>query len=110
MRRDETGSNGPVQFFFAPIFGHLVGESSATAVAVVDDRVLLDVGFDPGHLDAAGLCQPACFGQCDPGEIDGIDTPTFLGEPDRIPALSGGEIEGRFGTQVIEIQESLVRR
>lgn len=38
VRRDETGANGPVQFYFAPIFGRLVGESSATAVAVFDDR------------------------------------------------------------------------
>lgn len=41
VRRDgsEDAGNGPVQFFFAPIFGHIVGQSSASAVAVFDDRV-----------------------------------------------------------------------
>jgi hypothetical protein len=34
----ETGSNGPVPLFFAPIFGKLFAESSASAVAVFDDR------------------------------------------------------------------------
>ena len=34
----ETGSNGPVPLFFAPIFGKLYAESSASAVAVFDDR------------------------------------------------------------------------
>lgn len=32
------GANGPVQFFFAPIFGKQFGESSASAVAAFDDR------------------------------------------------------------------------
>lgn len=32
------GTNGPVQFFFAPIFGKQFGESSASAVAAFDDR------------------------------------------------------------------------
>ena len=31
-------SNGPVQLFFAPIFGMLTGETGARAVAVFDDR------------------------------------------------------------------------
>jgi hypothetical protein len=41
VRRESGGevSNGPVEFFFAPIFGRLVGNSSASAVAVFDDRV-----------------------------------------------------------------------
>lgn len=41
VRRDdsEDAGNGPVQFFFAPIFGRIVGQSSASAVAVFDDRV-----------------------------------------------------------------------
>lgn len=34
----ETGSNGPVPLFFAQIFGKLYAESSASAVAVFDDR------------------------------------------------------------------------
>ncbi len=41
VRRDggEESGNEAVEFFFAPIFGPLVGESSASAVAVFDDRV-----------------------------------------------------------------------
>ena len=35
---EEGGGNGPVEFFFAPIFGRLAGETSASAVAVFDDR------------------------------------------------------------------------
>ena len=41
VRRENAtgeGSNGPVQLFFAPIFGRFVAESSASAVAVFDDR------------------------------------------------------------------------
>lgn len=41
VRREagSEGTNAPVPFFFAPIFGHMVGETSASAVAVFDDRV-----------------------------------------------------------------------
>jgi len=44
----EEGANEPVQFFFAPIFGRLVGEASATAVAVFDDRVSTIATSVPG--------------------------------------------------------------
>ena len=37
------GSNGPVEFFFAPIFGKMTGEASASAVAIFDDRF---AGYD----------------------------------------------------------------
>ena len=37
------GSNGPVEFFFAPIFGRMTGEASASAVAAFDDRF---AGYD----------------------------------------------------------------
>jgi Flp pilus assembly protein TadG len=33
------GSNGPVPLFFAPIFGKITAEASASAVAIFDDRV-----------------------------------------------------------------------
>ncbi len=46
------GANGPVPFFFAAIFGKLFGESSASAVAVFDDRVS---GFTPGLPGDANL-------------------------------------------------------
>lgn len=43
MIRRESGTsdanNGPVEFYFAPILGKLFGESSASAVAVFDDRM-----------------------------------------------------------------------
>ena len=52
VRREEGGLNGSVPLFFAPIFGKLVGESSASAVAVFDDRV---TGFTPGTPGAANL-------------------------------------------------------
>jgi len=41
VRRDggEESGNEEVRFFFAPIFGRLAGQSSASAVAVFDDRV-----------------------------------------------------------------------
>lgn len=47
VRRDENGSNGPVTFLFAPIFGQFIGETGATATAVFDDRV---AGFDTSAL------------------------------------------------------------
>lgn len=46
VRRAEggaQGSNGPVEFFFASIFGRTTGEASASAVAVFDDRF---AGYD----------------------------------------------------------------
>ena len=46
VRRAEDGgegSNGPVEFFFAPIFGKMTGEASASAVAIFDDRF---AGYD----------------------------------------------------------------
>ena len=46
------GTNGPVQFFFAPIFGILQGESSAAAVAVFDDRV---AGYDTAAGGAGSM-------------------------------------------------------
>jgi hypothetical protein len=35
---DSENANGPVQLFFAPIFGQLTSETAASAVAVFDDR------------------------------------------------------------------------
>ncbi len=46
---ESDSSNGPVQLFFAPIFGKFVAESSASAVAVFDDRFS---GFTPSDPDA----------------------------------------------------------
>jgi len=37
-KSSDAGSNGPVPLFFAPIFGKLFAESSASAVGVFDDR------------------------------------------------------------------------
>ena len=44
-RRSHASANGPVQFFFASIFGKSDGEVSASATAAYDDRVS---GYDPG--------------------------------------------------------------
>ena len=44
-RRTSEGSNGPISLLFARIFGRSYAETSASAVAVFDDRV---GGFDPG--------------------------------------------------------------
>ncbi len=39
VRRNMTeGGNGGVQYFFAPIFGKMLGETGAAAIAVFDDR------------------------------------------------------------------------
>lgn len=43
--RRSDGANGPVEFFFAPIFGQFTASASATAVAAFDDRF---EGFDVG--------------------------------------------------------------
>ncbi len=51
VRREAGGdesSNGPVEFLFAPIFGRLVGETSASAVAVFDDRFATFSAGAPG--------------------------------------------------------------
>jgi hypothetical protein len=47
VRREAEGSNGPVTFLFAPIFGNLMGETAALATAIYDDRV---GGFDVSSL------------------------------------------------------------
>jgi hypothetical protein len=52
VRREADGLNGSIPLFFAPIFGKLVGESTASAVAVFDDRVS---GFTPGDPGSANL-------------------------------------------------------
>ena len=44
-RRTSDGANGPIELLFANIFGCSTSETSASAVAVYDDRV---GGFDPG--------------------------------------------------------------
>lgn len=49
---DGADANGSVPLFFAGIFGRYVTESSASAVAVLDDRV---TGFQPGVPGAANL-------------------------------------------------------
>lgn len=43
--RSSASTNGPVQFFFASIFGMSEGDVSASATAAYDDRVS---GYDPG--------------------------------------------------------------
>lgn len=45
---NDGGGNGPVEFFFAPIFGRLAGETAASAVAVFDDRFSTFSANDPG--------------------------------------------------------------
>jgi len=52
VRRNEDVLNGPIEFFFAAIFGQSTGETSATATAVFDDRV---GGFDTGAGDGGFL-------------------------------------------------------
>jgi hypothetical protein len=55
VRREKGGgtdSNGPVELFFAPVFGKLVGETSASAVAVFDDRF---AGYDLNANGAGAL-------------------------------------------------------
>ncbi len=53
VRRESGGRNGPVEFLFAPVIGHLMGESSASAVAVFSDQF---AGFDvDGNGSAAAL-------------------------------------------------------
>ncbi len=48
VRRTSEGANGPVKFFFASIFGSMDIESSASAVAVFNDRVS---GFETESAD-----------------------------------------------------------
>jgi len=52
VRREAGEGNGPVTLFFSPIFGKMFGESTASAVAVFDDRVS---GFTPGIPGDANL-------------------------------------------------------
>jgi len=51
VRRSNKGSNGPVEFLFAPIFGKHTGEVSASAVAVCDDRFTALDTEAPGAAD-----------------------------------------------------------
>jgi hypothetical protein len=52
VRRSAEGANGPVEFFFAKIFGRKDGGVTATATAVIDDRF---AGFDPSQRGASPL-------------------------------------------------------
>lgn len=52
VRREAEGENGPVPLFFAPIFGKMWAESTASAVAVFDDRV---TGYNPDSPGTANL-------------------------------------------------------
>lgn len=62
VRRDSTSqgqTNGPIDLFFAPIFGQYTGNASASAVAVFDDRF---AGFDTS-LPGAGALTPLSIRQ-----------------------------------------------
>jgi hypothetical protein len=52
LRREEGSENGPLQLFFASIFGKRQTNVSASAVAVFDDRV---GGYDPEDPGAADI-------------------------------------------------------
>ncbi len=52
MEGEGEDSNGAVPLFFAPIFGRFMAESSASAVAVFDDRVS---GFNTAAPNAANV-------------------------------------------------------
>ena len=52
VKRTDGGTNGPVNLLFAPIFGKPIGETTALAVAVFDDRFS---GFTLNGFGAAML-------------------------------------------------------
>lgn len=51
-RQEGEDTNGPIPLFFTGIFGKLFGESTASAVAIFDDRVS---GYTPGLPGTANL-------------------------------------------------------
>ena len=52
LRKEALGSNGPVPYYFAPVLGDMFGETSALAVAVIEDRYN---GYDVGAGGAGTL-------------------------------------------------------
>src|SRR6201994_489382 len=52
------------------------------------------VGVHPVHADPAAGRQPGRPGQPDPGEVHPGDSEAALGQPDRVPALAGAQVDG----------------
>ena len=105
VRRDENGSNGPVTFLFAPIFGQFIGETGATATAVFDDRV---AGFDasalPGGLLPFTIHEDMFEDYVENGGDDDYgwdeDTESVIESGDDIPEINlfpHGMAPGNFG-------------
>jgi hypothetical protein len=93
VRRDTSGRNGPVEFLFAPIIGHLVGETSASAVAVFNDQFS---GFDvDGNGSAAALPISIHMDIFNDQFVNGPDVYEYLSDsesvatgPDGIPEIN----------------------
>lgn len=104
VRRDENGSNGPVTFLFAPIFGQFIGETGATATAVFDDRV---AGFDtsalPGGLLPFTIHEDMFEYYVENGDDDygwDEDTESVIESGDDVPEINlypHDEAPGNFG-------------
>lgn len=78
-RREQGSSNGPIEFFFAPIFGKHKGEASASATAAFDDRVS---GFEPGVGDLWPLTMSLAAYEA--GVEAGIDLYDYDGNTDNV--------------------------
>ena len=68
VQRTEEDSNGAVPLFFSGIFGKFTAESSASAVAVLDDRV---TGFQPDAPGASNLLPFTISEEAYAGELAG---------------------------------------
>ncbi len=86
-RRTSAGLNGPLDLFFAPIFGTSTSDLSAAAVAVFDDRVS---GFDPET--GSGYLVPFTINDNIYQEqlADGSDDYEYDGDTDSVSSGSDG--------------------
>ncbi len=86
VRRTDDSTNGPVNFFFASIFGKHEGEVTASAVAAYDDRVS---GYDPGAEGADLWPFTVSLANYVAQVAAGVDLYTYDGDADSV--LSGGD-------------------
>jgi hypothetical protein len=87
---------GPGQDLTAQFGAHLEVGDEHEVEGRAGRLVLAQIGDHPVHLavrDAVGGAQLAPLFQADPGEVDRSHRPAAFGQPDRVAALSGGEVE-----------------
>jgi hypothetical protein len=71
-------------------------------------EVLVHPVDTPGNLRACSCCISGGTGESHGGDVDRRDLPTAPGQPDRVGALPGANVEGCSGRECVDLDNQVV--